>query len=493
MLNFNGELTFGHRVLNFNVRANIKTLTITATTIKKGFLYAYLYDCEQQLRANLLFEKESKKLILTEQSASLGGIPGPLPAGDWQLHLYNLEGENRSPKAMRYSVDIEDSDIIDSQHCSNEKLLATKTQPCINVNSINHHIDFDYDYCVNKEPRWYRGDLHAHTQLSDGHNSLASAVNIAEQQSLDFFFITEHNICHPALPISERTLILPAIEVTTDQGHFNVHGPRQSLNMLEADYSSAALIEQGINLVAIDEGNISINHPMMKPWHWQYPDIPLNKINTLEVCCDPTWSSSPKATEEALALLTHLWNAGYRIAAVGGSDSHLAPHERNPNAIEASIYGDPSTFVYADWLSGNAILSGLRQGHVYIERQCGLVFNINDGALLPGQDAENNVVEYALSVNDSQSHYFAECIADGEIIARYQLSAETILFNVDMKNHGWLRVDIRRGQLNVNNEKNNAEFEGLINPIYNGQNATFSHPLIGTWGELTEMIKENEE
>jgi len=492
MLKFSGELTFGHRLLTFNIHADIQTLTISATTIKKGFLYAYLYDSEQRLRANLLFEKENKQFILTSRSASLGGIAGALPSGEWQLHLYNLEGENRTPKAMHYSIGIGYSEGIQEQHSSNEKLLAVTTQACLSVKNNNHHIDFNYDDCKNKAAGWYRGDLHAHTQLSDGHNSLASAVKIAEQQALDFFFITEHNICHPALPISEKMLILPAIEVTTDQGHFNVHGPRQSLNMQGVDYSSAALIEQGLNLVAPDEGNISINHPMMKPWHWRYQAILLHKINTLEVCCDPTWSTSPKATEEALMLLTSLWNAGYRIAGVGGSDAHLAPHERNPNANEASIYGDPSTFVFADSLSGNAVLKGMRQGHVYIERRCGLVFNINGGALLPGQDAENNVIEYELAVTDHHTHYYAECIADGEIIARYPLSTEMVAFSVDMQNHAWLRIDIRRGQFNTQNERhndiNNAEFEGLINPIYNSQTATFSNPLVDTWGELIEMI-----
>ncbi len=491
MLNFTGELVFGHRVLNFNVNANINTLTLTGTTVKKGFLYAYLYDSKQQLRANLLFEKAKKTLILTSKSASLGGISGHLPPGDWQLHLYNLEGENRSPKAMHYAIDVELSEHINPEYSSNDKLLATQTHACLMADDdapLDHRIHFDYHHVKNNNAAWYRGDLHAHTQLSDGNNTLAAAAQIAQQQALDFFFITEHNICHPALPVCERTLMLPAIEITTDQGHFNVHGPRRTLNMFNAAYSSAALIEQGLSLVAQDEGNISINHPMMKPWPWRYDHIALAKVNTFEVCCDPTWSTSPKATEDALILLTHIWNSGHRIAAVGGSDSHLEPHERNAKATEPSIYGDPSTFVYADTLSGNGILQGLRQGHVYLERQCGLVFQLNSGAVLPGQDVGNNVVDYSLAVTDNSTDYYAECIADGEVIKRIKLTTEDTHFRVDMSTYAWLRIDIRRGQLD---NPTASEFEGVINPIYNGTQAIFSQPLVGTWGELMELINKN--
>ncbi|MCZ8488799.1 hypothetical protein O9992_21345 [Vibrio lentus] len=43
-------------------------------------------------------------------------------------------------------------------------------------------------HMLSSDSRWYRGDLHAHTQLSDGHNTLAAAKDIVESQGLDFFF-----------------------------------------------------------------------------------------------------------------------------------------------------------------------------------------------------------------------------------------------------------------------------------------------------------------
>lgn len=148
--------------------------------------------------------------------------------------------------------------------------------------------------------------------MSDGHNAIDAVVDIAARQQLDFVFLTEHISCHPDLPLMENKLILPGIEITTDLGHFNVHGPARGLDMNGLAYSSQALIERGLAMVGDGLGTISINHPMMKPWHWLYRDMPLHRVNTLVVCCDPTsptWPTSPQSAEDALRVLNAMWNA----------------------------------------------------------------------------------------------------------------------------------------------------------------------------------------
>lgn len=177
-------------------------------------------------------------------------------------------------------------------------------------------------------------------------------------------------------------------------------------------------MEAGLQLAKSGHSSLGINHPMMKPWHWHYDEVLLSQVSTFEVCCDPTWSTSPKATEDALMVLNEMWNCGQRITAIGGSDSHLEPHERNPKATEPSIYGDPSTFVYSHGLSGEGILAGLRNGQVYLERRCGLKFDINLGDLLPGEDSKGQALTYRLSVRDTEHDYYAECVVDGKVIEK---------------------------------------------------------------------------
>ncbi len=532
MLTFTGELTYGHQCETFAIPAGMLRLTLTGTTVNPGFLYAYLYDARQKLRASILLQKPEKTVVIGLDHASLGGVAGEIPAGHWALHLYNLDGEDRSHSPFQYRVAItaDDTPLVKDDAA----LIRLPLVPNLNA---GHDIIFDYSAMKNPASGWYRGDMHAHTILSDGHNTLEAAVEIIESQQLDFIFLTEHNICHPALPDCQRTLVLPGIEVTTDKGHFNVHGPQRGLVMRDADCSSAALISQGleiaggaectadsvpaaggafaggtlwstsakltanakpaasadktVNRLSARRGNISINHPMMKPWHWHYADMPLSRVDTMEICCDPTWSTSPASTDAALDVLSEVWNQGHKIYAVGGSDSHLQPQERNPSATEPSLYGDPATFVFSHGLSGEGILAGLRQGQVYIERRCGLTFTINQGKSLPGQDVGNSQVAIQVAVTDRSAPYYAECIGDGEVIARQQLQPVGASFTVNMQRYRWARIDIRRGDLSLLGAGERGEFEAVINPVFNGQHPSFAQPQVQTWGELIEAMENH--
>ncbi|MPW36299.1 CehA/McbA family metallohydrolase [Vibrio sp. B1Z05] len=497
---FTGEVAFGRQRMLFDVPAYADLVRVTGTTVTKGFLYAAVYDTKHAFRGKVLFEKSHKSLLIQSQNSGFGAIDGEISAGEWYLELYNLEGEFRGERGMQYQVAVQcisDADNADTDSYANEAQDYAEHLQLTSVVTSAHGIEFDYSNLLCTESRWYRGDLHAHSQLSDGHNSLQEANNIVEAQDLDFFFFTEHNICQPKLPISKQCLFLPAIEVTTDLGHFNVHGPTSSLDLRAIEHSSVATIQAGLDIATQGHSSISLNHPMMKPWHWQYQDIALAQVSTFEVCCDPTWSTSAKATNDALLILTQMWNCGHRITAVGGSDGHLQPHERNPKASEPSLYGDPSTFVYSHGLSGEGILSGLRNGQVYIERRCGLQFAIYSGdsatELQPGQDSKGQALTYQLSVTDSHHPYYAECIVDGAVVARIALSEQPQAADI-ATGYAWCRVDIRRGHMpdsgNIAAEHN--EFEGCINALFDGSKPQFNQPLVDTWGELMERINSDE-
>ncbi|MEC7939301.1 MAG: CehA/McbA family metallohydrolase [Pseudomonadota bacterium] len=488
MTQFQGELPFGRVRILFDVPAGSHSVTITGTTVTKGFLYAAAYDANQAFRGKVLFEKVHKSLTIQPENSGLGAIDGAIPSGGWFLELYNLEGEFRTERAMQYQVDVLYSEELVNSDAELELTPAVTS---------DHDIEFDYSHMLSSDSRWYRGDLHAHTQLSDGHNTLAAAKDIVESQGLDFFFFTEHNICQPKLPVSKQCLFLPALEVTTDLGHFNVHGSVKSLDLRGVEHSSQATMEAGLNLAKSGHSSLGINHPMMKPWHWHYDQVDLSQVSTFEVCCDPTWSTSPKATEEALLVLNEMWNCGQRITAIGGSDSHLEPHERNPKSDEPSIYGDPSTFVYSHGLSGEGILSGLRNGQVYLERRCGLKFDINLGDLLPGNDSQGQALTYRIAVSDSENPYYAECVVDGEVVERIALSDELQSLHID-EGYRWCRVDIRRGDLSsalinsIQSVSDEREFEGCINAVFDGKEPEFNQPLVRTWGELMERMSRDE-
>src|SRR5687768_4516500 len=80
------------------------------------------------------------------------------------------------------------------------------------------------------EGRWYAGDLHAHSQHSDGDSPVADIVQRAEDVGLDFFVITDHDSSmngqtpHWFDPDyrSDQLILLYGIEWTTRVGHANV-------------------------------------------------------------------------------------------------------------------------------------------------------------------------------------------------------------------------------------------------------------------------------
>lgn len=473
MLRFEDSLTYGHRVIDFYVSKDTSSISLKGTTLKKGLIYGYLYDPDAKFRASILLQNRGANVAFSAVNATQGGLSGQIIAGLWTLHLYNIDSEKRQEKVMPYEIE-----VLFNLPVATSELNTTP------VLTEDNRITFDYDAVTKPEHRWYRGDFHSHTTLSDGNCSLEMAVEIVGQQALDFMFLTEHNICHTALPDKQDCLLLPSLEVTVGKGHMNVHGIRRSLDMFNTDFSSEALIKQGLQLSDGFPVNIGINHPKLKPWSWTFDEMLLSEVGTVEICCDPTWPTSPLANAEALELLTTIWNCGHRITAIGGSDAHLLPHERYGKAAVASIYGDPATFVFCQGLSGTNIIEALSKGHTYIERQCGLNLLINNGDILPGQDVGQMIITSRLSVQDDSIPYYVECVTNKGVVSHHPVSLQEIEIVVDMSNYAWARFDIRRG---VKGQEGAGEFEGTVNPIYNGTHSSFHQPLVETWGEMMQL------
>lgn len=214
---------------------------------------------------------------------------------------------------------------------------------------------------------WYRGDLHSHSNKSDGDSSVAYVVAEAERQGLDFLALTDHDNCMGGWPAhwydsgyaSERLVLLYGMEWTTDHGHANVwsaapfdYDPLWQANQnSDPEAACRAMHEQG--------GLFSLNHPTYVIGHrWDYP-VPE------ETDCIEVWNSLfvfPSAGRAAVKLWDSLLGQGRRITAVGGSDKH---YYQGSWPIFFTL-GMPLTWVFSDKPTAEAILAGIRQGHVTI-------------------------------------------------------------------------------------------------------------------------------
>lgn len=301
---------------------------------------------------------------------TVGGVPGDLPAGRWQMtafifaeHLQRLIGDQTIP----FSIKITDK-------------KAEITEPVGEQVWTPDYVNYDFARIVKEESRWYRGDFHTHTRLSDGKETTENASRKAERMGLDFYVPTEHNTIHTGWR-DTSLLILPGVEITTILGHANLFGITRmpaALEQVLTDKTQEALkadLEQVLKECRKEGWLFSINHPFLYIWQWLYDDLRLDSVSCLEIINDPTYESDPEAdageaNKKAVALADLLWADGHRICAIGGSDSHNTLEERYPGATEPSVPGDPATLVYMKGLSAGHLLDGVRACRAYVTRHC---------------------------------------------------------------------------------------------------------------------------
>ena len=331
---------------------------------------------------------------------------------------------------------------------------------------------------------WYRGDLHMHNAHSDGSCKsqsgekvpcpLYKTVEDAANRKLDFIAITDHNTMsqyndmRELQPYFDKLLLMPGREVTTFQGHANVFGTTAFIDFrLTSPHVPTVnkLLEQVQDLHSL----ISLNHPgspsgaACMGCGWTAPDTDFSRVNAIEAIN----GGSLDGPRSGIPFWQDKLNKGFRLTAIGGSDNHDADY--GPSI--RSAVGHPTTVVYAPNLTEEAILNGIRAGHVFIDIEGTpdrtLEFSANaDGTTASMGDSlaspKDQHVRFTITMRGLENAH-PEIIRDGDLAALANTSPlptteETRSFDYvsDGKRH-WLRVNIRSadGSLLV-----------LGNPIY---------------------------
>ncbi len=280
-----------------------------------------------------------KKITIGRNDATPAYVPG-LPAGRWHvmLGMYNVAADG-----CRYHVEV---DVLAEDAPSD---ADTEPRPADGPPAFAPPAG---------GPRWYRGDLHCHTFHSDGHCTVQQMTDHARSRSLDFLGMTDHNTVshHAFLPALAAPDFLPigGQEITTYFGHANVWGaPR----WMEFRCTTPAEMQRSIDIAHQLGLLVSVNHPKYDGPPWLFGND-LN-FDCMEVWQAPWWVYN----FESLRLWNSLLRLGRRIVAVGGSDLHSVASETTSAPYPL---GSPTTWVYADSLTRDAILAGLRAGHVSV-------------------------------------------------------------------------------------------------------------------------------
>jgi predicted metal-dependent phosphoesterase TrpH len=203
---------------------------------------------------------------------------------------------------------------------------------------------------------WYKGDLHCHTFHSDAQGSPEVLHEQARQAGLAFLAIADHNTItqrryfHPQS--SEDLVFVRAMEVTTATGHANVFGVDAWIDFRMSGPDDAHTLER---LVHEQGGLLSINHDKPTiPWDYAFPAAD----------CMEVWQSNWLAWNWiSLERYQQRLASGMRLSAIGGSDYHQ-PARLMPEG--PFVLARPTTVLWLDELSEDAILAAMKVGRGYI-------------------------------------------------------------------------------------------------------------------------------
>lgn len=317
-----------------------------------------------------------------------------------------------------------------------------------------------------KGPRWYQGDLHAHTMHSDafgcadgrggsGPCATHQVVDAAARLGLDFVAVTDHNTTshHHDLAglqlLHDRLLLLRGQEVTTFYGHANVYGTSEVVDFRIGHRGIGA--PEVLAQVRRLGGLLSINHPARETGDactgcgWTAPGTDWRDVEAMEVVNNVTLTGPAAGLPFWHARL----NEGYRITGVGGSDDHGA------STRAGSAVGIPTTVIASEALSESGLLAGIRAGRVYIKTRGpegpdirfdapGLGATMGDAVSLPeGQ------VQVAFRVEVARGHgQHVEVIRNGEVVpgavaGPINGAAATAAFTVAVSRGDWVRINLR--------------------------------------------------
>lgn len=258
--------------------------------------------------------------------ATPGYLAGDLPAGAWAVEL----GLHRVPdEGLPYEVRVRTDSAVDLR----EPRLTLKAGPAVNR-----------DLPAPDGMRWLAGDVRAHSEHSDGTETLAALAERAIGAGLGFLVVADFNtVSHydeiAAINATGRIVLIPGQTIATDTGHAAVLGTDRWIDLRTAPKAWSAE-------VWADGGIISVNHPVKADAGWV---TPLPRRPDLAEVWSGGWDQHDRA---ALAWWTAV---GPEIVPVGGSGW------TGPGS--SSSLGSPTTWVLAE---GDDVLDGLRHGRTAI-------------------------------------------------------------------------------------------------------------------------------
>ncbi|MDX8335580.1 CehA/McbA family metallohydrolase [Candidatus Cetobacterium colombiensis] len=427
----------------FKMDEDVKRFSLNLNKGPFEHIIISLEDSEGRTRVLTSFKTSKKKYNVTNhwETTSNCCIPGAIPSGEWKLKIlktYSLEDE------FELEIKRENGNILKKE---NMKKISLRE-----------------NYIDTKE--WYAGELHNHTNISDGNINLKDLKQELIKKNIDFIFPTEHNSVltkYPDLDIP----VIPSTELTLDNlGHFNLFGLRKLIDYYdfidEKDKREESL-KKIFTEVKSQGGYVSLNHPFHnteRMFLGLFYNIDLRDLDFIEVINSPTReNSNPYFDKKALEALDMLWSDGHKIFAVGGSDNH------------GTVLGDPLNYIRLDKYESKDILTNLKKGRSYISRvgEIKIKMENNNQVIYPGDEVEGDV---KIKLFSSQKLIW-KVIKNAQVVG--MLVGNKLEISENLNEGEYLRIE---------GISENDEPMVIINPIYN----KLKEPSMEKWFNVKDVI-----
>lgn len=222
---------------------------------------------------------------------------------------------------------------------------------------------------------WLSGDLHVHSRHSteSTNNPIPKILEFAESQGMGFICITDHDN-HVKGDVANNTwadpefksdslVLLYGAEWTTTRGHGNTFSAQPYDHQLFYDVRDQR--DTLIGRVKNDLGiHLSANHPSGKDNFGFSYDL----VSSIEVWNSALWEKNLNA----IMIWDDMLSSGRMITGRGGSDAHHgypdSTEQATKNTPERNFnyIGTPTTWVFANKKTGEAVVEALDKGRVSI-------------------------------------------------------------------------------------------------------------------------------
>ena len=312
---------------------------------------------------------ERREIVVGERAATPGYLLGPIRSGRWHVIVGLCQV---APGGCRYRVGVEPLAIGDPR-LGAVAAAVPSADPGDHVPTASdpgHVASAARGRPATVEPvlarkdalqtsadPWWPGDLHCQTVHSDGKLTVAAIARFGRAAGLAFLFVSDHNTTsHRAeldgVGAAAAIALHPAEEVTTYRGHMGALGASGWVDFRQVDSTGMARAAAAVR----DGGGLTVrNHLASTSSPWEFGPV----TAAVEVWNGP-WDGRNR-NESALSSWADELATGRRTVAVGGSDMHDIPADRQP-------IGTPITWVRAPDPGRVGVLDGLRAGRVVLSR-----------------------------------------------------------------------------------------------------------------------------